>query len=73
MTLNTQDWQSRFTPELVEKYATDGVIFLPQLIERPWLQLIDNGITRILSNSSRKQKFFEGQDGEFIASAPADL
>jgi ectoine hydroxylase-related dioxygenase (phytanoyl-CoA dioxygenase family) len=61
-----QEWRSRFTPELIEQYRTDGVVFLPQLIERPWLLLIENAITRILNNSSRKQRFFEGRAGEFI-------
>lgn len=39
---------------------------MPQLFERPWLQLIENGINRVLANSSRKQRFFEGTAGEFI-------
>lgn len=60
------DWQERFTPELAEQYRRDGVVFLPQLIEKPWLQLIELGINRIMGSSARKSKFFPGTPGEFI-------
>ena len=60
------DWQERFTPELAEQYRTDGVVFLPQLIEKPWLQLIELGINRIMAGSARKSKFFPGTPGEFV-------
>lgn len=62
----TAEWQSRFTPELAEQYRTDGVVFLPQLLEPGWLQLIELGINRIVGGSGRKSKFFAGEEGEFI-------
>ncbi|MGI9621350.1 MAG: phytanoyl-CoA dioxygenase family protein [Acidimicrobiales bacterium] len=60
------DWQSRFSPEVVERYWHDGVVHLPELVEQPWLDLIGEGITRILRGSSRRSVFFDGDPGQFI-------
>lgn len=60
------DWESRVTPEIVSQFQRDGVVFFDQLIHPLWLQLVEMGISRILSNSSRKQTFFAGEEGAFI-------
>jgi ectoine hydroxylase-related dioxygenase (phytanoyl-CoA dioxygenase family) len=60
------DWRSRITPQVVHDLHNDGVIHVPGLVHPLWLQLIEMGITRILSISSRKQTFFKGEGGEFI-------
>jgi ectoine hydroxylase-related dioxygenase (phytanoyl-CoA dioxygenase family) len=62
-----QVWKSQITPELVEQYHRDGVIFLRQAIHPEWLSLIEIGIRRVLASSSPyKFKFFEGESGEFL-------
>ena len=54
------------TPEVIEAYRRDGVVFLPQAIHPEWLMLIDFGIRRILdSGSPNIQTFFKGEPGEF--------
>ncbi|MFM7095122.1 MAG: hypothetical protein ACKOYL_11320 [Actinomycetota bacterium] len=35
------DWESRITPEVVEQFRTDGVVFFDQLIHPLWLQLVE--------------------------------
>ncbi len=60
------DWESLITPEVVNRFRDDGVVFLPQLIHPLWLQLVEMGISRIMNNSSRKQTFFAGEEGAFI-------
>ena len=60
------DWRAKVTPELVDQYKRDGVVFVDQLVHPSWLQLIEMGISRILNNSSRKQMFFAGEEGQFI-------
>jgi len=60
------DWESRITPEVVDQFQRDGVVFFDQLIHPLWLQLVEMGISRIMNNSSRKQMFFAGEEGAFI-------
>ncbi len=60
------EWRELATPAAAEQLRTDGIVFLPGLVHPLWLQLIEMGITRILNNSSRKQTFFDGDEGSFI-------
>ncbi len=54
------------TPEVIEAYRRDGIVYLPQAIHPEWLMLIELGIRRILNSGSPNiQTFFEGQPGEF--------
>ncbi len=62
----TDNWRERFTPELAQRYHDEGVLFMPQLLHPEWLALIELGINRVLSNTSRKQRFYAGDPGEFI-------
>ena len=66
MAIEEVKWQERVTPELVQQYKRDGVVFIDQLLHPLWLQLIEMGITRVLNNSTRKQTFFAGDEGQFI-------
>ena len=43
------DWESRITPEVVDQFQRDGVVFFDQLIHPLWLQLVEMGISRIPS------------------------
>jgi len=60
------EWQSKITNEVVEDYWRDGVGHVPQLVEQPWLDLIGEGIARIVRGTGRKSVFFPGDPGEFI-------
>lgn len=62
----SDNWRERFTPDLARRYRDDGVLFMPQLLHPEWLSLIELGINRVLSNTSRKQRFYAGDPGEFI-------
>jgi ectoine hydroxylase-related dioxygenase (phytanoyl-CoA dioxygenase family) len=62
----SDEWRSRFTPALAEQYRDDGVLFMPGLLHREWLDLIELGIGRIMNNSSRKNRFYVGDPGEFF-------
>jgi len=55
------------TPEVIEAYQRDGVVFLPQALHPEWLLLIELALQRVLGNSGHtKHRFFDGQPGEFI-------
>ena len=57
------------TPEVIEAYQRDGVVYLPQALDWEWLMLIDFGIQRILNSSSPYiQTFFKDLPGEFVDS-----
>ena len=62
----TDNWRERFTPELAQQYRDEGVLFMPQLLHPEWLALVELGINRVLANTSRKQRFYAGDPGEFI-------
>ena len=54
------------TPEVIETYRRDGVVFLKQALDPEWLTLIDYGIRRVQhSGSPNIQTFFPGEPGEF--------
>ncbi|MBI1179502.1 MAG: hypothetical protein GC201_03025 [Alphaproteobacteria bacterium] len=54
------------TPEVIDAYRRDGVVYLSQAIHPEWLTLIDYGIQRILNSGSPNiQTFFKGLPGEF--------
>ena len=58
---------SLITPEVIEAYDRDGVVYLPQALNWEWLMLIDFGIQRILNSSSPYiQTFFKDLPGEFV-------
>ncbi|MCZ6711529.1 MAG: phytanoyl-CoA dioxygenase family protein [Gammaproteobacteria bacterium] len=53
--------------EVRERYARDGVLYVPQALHPEWLMLIELGLQRVLMNSGQmKHKFFEDTPGEFI-------
>lgn len=62
----TSNWESKITAEVVEQYWRDGVVHVPQLIEQPWLDLIAEGIDRIVRGAGRKSVFFPDDPGQFI-------
>jgi len=63
---NTDDPVSLITPEVIDAYRRDGVVYLPQAIRPEWLMLIELGINRILNSGSPMiQTFFKGLPGEF--------
>jgi hypothetical protein len=41
---------SLITPEVVEAYRRDGVVFLPQALDPQWLLLVELGLQRVLGN-----------------------
>ena len=54
------------TPEVIETYRRDGVVFLKQALDPEWLTLIEYGIRRVQhSGSPNIQTFFPGEPGEF--------
>ena len=58
---------ARITPELVEQYRRDGVIFLPRALHPDWLLLVELGLQRVLGNGGQsKHRFFDDQPGEFL-------
>lgn len=55
------------TPEVIEQYKTDGVVYIPQAIHPEWLLLIELGIERIRNSGSPYiQRFFADLPGEFL-------
>jgi ectoine hydroxylase-related dioxygenase (phytanoyl-CoA dioxygenase family) len=63
----TDDPLALITPELIEQYRRDGVVFVRQALQRDWLELIEMGLQRVLSNSGQmKHLFFENEAGEFV-------
>ena len=61
-------WQERITPEIVEQYWRDGVVHLPQLLDEPWLELIELGIARVVRAQLGKTWMFDGDPGAFLDS-----
>lgn len=58
---------SLITPELIETYERDGVVFLPQALHPEWLSLIEMGLQRVMGNGGQtKHRFFDNQPGEFV-------
>ena len=58
---------SLITPEVIEQYQRDGIVFLPQALHPEWLLLIELGLQRVLGNGGQaKHKFFDDQPGEFL-------
>jgi ectoine hydroxylase-related dioxygenase (phytanoyl-CoA dioxygenase family) len=56
----------QITSETIEQYWRDGVVHVPQLVARPWLDLIAEGIARIQRGTGRQNVFFAGDPGQFI-------
>lgn len=55
------------TPEVVERYRTDGVVFLRQALHPEWIELVGMGLQRVLADGGQaKHKFFDDQPGEFL-------
>src|SRR5262245_46486026 len=55
------------TPELIEQFRRDGVVFVPHALHQDWIDLIDMGLQRVLLNSGQsKHRFFEDEPGEFL-------
>src|SRR3954462_4655222 len=58
---------ARITPEIVEQYRRDGIVFLPQALHPEWLLLIELGLGRGLGDGGQtKHKFFDDLPGEFL-------
>jgi ectoine hydroxylase-related dioxygenase (phytanoyl-CoA dioxygenase family) len=58
---------SLITPEVVEAYRRDGVVFLPQALDPQWLLLVELGLQRVLGNGGQtKHRFFDDMPGEFL-------
>jgi ectoine hydroxylase-related dioxygenase (phytanoyl-CoA dioxygenase family) len=54
------------TPEIIRKYAQDGVVYIPQALSSTWLNLIETGIKRNLLNPGPySTTFFDGEPGAF--------
>ncbi|MBO9694693.1 MAG: phytanoyl-CoA dioxygenase family protein [Sphingopyxis sp.] len=56
----------RITPEVVRKFETDGAVWLPGLLTRPWLDLIEAGMRRnINSPGPNSRRHYPGEPGTF--------
>ena len=55
------------TPQVIEQYRRDGVVFLPQALHSQWLQLVELGLRRVLGNGGQtKHLFYDGQPQQFV-------
>lgn len=64
---NPYDWRARITPDLKEQFARDGVVFLKQALHPDWLQLIELGLARVMTDGGQtKHKFYADRDDEFL-------
>lgn len=58
---------SLITPEVVEQYRRDGLVFLPQALHPEWLLLIDLGLQRVLGNGGQaKHTFYDNLPTQFL-------
>ena len=62
------DWRALITPEVIERYAEDGVVFLPQALHAEWLELIEMAYERVMRTPETMARFFQGQPEEFLES-----
>ena len=62
-----EDAVARISREVVDRYRTDGVVFMPQLLHPEWLELLGMGLRRVLGDAGQvKHRFFDDQPGEFV-------
>ncbi len=55
------------TDEIIEAYARDGVVLLPQALHPDWLLLVELGLNRVMANAAQaKHTFFDDQPGQFL-------
>jgi Phytanoyl-CoA dioxygenase (PhyH) len=55
------------TPEVIERYRTDGVVLVRQALHPEWLELVGMGLQRVLGDGGQaKHRFFDDQPGEFL-------
>jgi ectoine hydroxylase-related dioxygenase (phytanoyl-CoA dioxygenase family) len=63
---NNQAAVDRITPEVVEQFETDGAVWLPGLLSRSWLTLIEAGLRRNVNNPGPNARtHYKGRPGAF--------
>ena len=62
------DWQRLITPEVIERFGQDGVVFLSQALHGEWLELIEMAYDRVMRTPETMAKFFREQPQEFLES-----
>ncbi len=61
------DWRDLVTSDMRERYAEEGVLFIPGLIHPEWLCLLEQGMRRnVLNPGYNSVVMHEGEPGEYL-------